>query len=327
MIGLELVIGLALLLGGGEALVRGSVAAATRLGVSKLVIGLTLVGFGTSMPELVASLRAALAGSPGVAMGNVVGSNIANVLLILGLAAVILPIAVDRRALRRDGAVLLAASAAMTALVLVGTIGRAAGGAFLGALVVYTVATYLLERRRASPVTDLYAAEADEFAERPISMGLAIVLTLGGIAGVIIGADLLVGSAIAIASAAGVSEAVIGLTLVAVGTSLPELVTSVLAAVRRHGDVAFGNVIGSNIFNLLGIAGTTALVSPLTVPAQIARFDVWIMLGAAVALTVFAVTAARISRTEGMVLLAGYALYLAVQIVPGLRAPLGLAAL
>jgi cation:H+ antiporter len=324
MIWIELIAGLVLLLGGGEALVRGSVAAATRLGVSKLVIGLTLVGFGTSMPELVASLQAALSGAPGVAVGNVVGSNIANVALILGLSAAILPMTVNRRALARDGTVLILASLAMVAVVLTGWMGRGAGLAFVVVLLAYTGGTYLAERRRPSPAGDVYAGEAAEVAAPGMSMPAALLWALGGIAGVVLGADFLIGAAISIARAAGLSETVIGLTLVAVGTSLPELVTSVMAALRRHGDVAFGNVVGSNIFNILGIAGTTALVTPLRVPAQIAVLDIWVMLAAAGLLAAFAATAGRIGRAEGGVLLLGYLAYLAVQLAPGLRATLGL---
>ena len=323
MIWLELVGGLLLLLGGGEALVRGSVAAATRLGVSKLLIGLTLVGFGTSMPELVASLQAALAGSPGVAVGNVIGSNIANILLILGISTILLPIATSREAFRRDGSVLIGASLLMTGIVLGGSLGRGAGLILLALLLAYTVFSYITERKGGGAAA-LHEAEADEVAPEGMSVGAGLLLAAGGIAGVVFGASLLVGSAIEIAQAAGLSEAVIGLTLVAVGTSLPELVTSVMAAIRRHGDVAFGNVVGSNIFNILGIAGATAVVSPLSVPEQIVRFDTWVMLGAAVLLAIFAVTGWRVSRREGAVFLGLYVAYLFVQLSPGARNALGL---
>ena len=316
MIWIELVGGLALLLAGGEALVRGSVGVATRLGVSPLVIGLTLVGFGTSMPELVASLEAALIGAPGIAVGNIVGSNIANILLILGVAAVICPVATSPGAFARDGSVLVGVSLLLVGVVLAGALGRLAGLAFIGLLLAYTGLAYRAERG-GGPSARRHTAEAAEVA--PAGMGLlpGSLITLAGIAGVVWGASLLVGAAIDIARAAGLSEAVIGLTLVAVGTSLPELVTSVMAALRRHGDVAFGNVVGSNIFNILGIGGVTAAVSPIAVPAQIADFDIWAMLGAAVLLAVFAVTGWQVSRREGAVLLALYAGYLAVQFLPG----------
>lgn len=302
--------GLALLLGGGEALVRGAVALATRLGVSKLIIGLTLVGFGTSTPELVASLQAALAGSPGVAVGNVVGSNIANILLILGLSVVILPVATQGDAFRRDGSVLVAATLFLLVAALWGGVGRIAGATFLGCLLAYTVATYLSERRQpASPTWTDAAATPDGGSTGP-SLSAALALAVGGIAGVVIGAGLLVDAAIVIARGAGLSETVIGLTLVAVGTSLPELVTGVMAALRRQGDVVFGNIVGSNIFNILGIVGVTSLVTPLKVPAQIRGVDIWVMVAATLLLVVFAVTGRRLSRREGIVFLLAYVAYI-----------------
>jgi cation:H+ antiporter len=323
LIWLSLATGLVLLLGGGEALVKGSVAVASRLGVSPLLIGLTLVGFGTSTPELVASLQAVLVGAPGIAVGNVVGSNIANILLILGVAAVILPVATTKEAFRRDGTVLIGVSLLMVAVVLTGSIGRWTGAGFLALLAAYTVWTYLTERRAPDASAALHAAEAEAVAPRGLSLPLALLLALGGIAAVLLGASLLVHAAIDIARAAGLSEAVIGLTLVAVGTSLPELATSAMAALRRQSDVAFGNIVGSNIFNVLGIAGTTAVVTPIAVPAEIVRLDIWVMLATALLLVVFAVTGWRVSRREGAVFLAAYAAYLAVQLAPGLRGWLG----
>lgn len=304
--------GLVLLLGGGEALVRGSVGVATRLGVSPLLIGLTLVGFGTSTPELVASLQAAHAGAPGIAIGNVVGSNIANILLILGISAIILPVATTKEAFRRDGTVLIAVTLLMLALVAGGTLGRGAGAIFLLLLIAYTVYTYVTERKSHTPSAVMHAAEAEEVTPRGMSLPMGLLIAFGGIAGVVIGASLLVGAAIDVAREIGLSEAVIGLTLVAVGTSLPELVTSVMAAIRRHGDVAFGNIVGSNIFNILGIAGATAVFSPIAVPQEIIRFDIWVMVAAALLLVGFAVTGWRISRIEGAVFLLAYGGYLAV---------------
>lgn len=322
MIFVQLAIGLLLLLGGGEALVKGAVAIARRLGLSPLVIGLTLVGFGTSTPELVASLQAALRGSPGIALGNVVGSNIVNIVGILGLTAVILPVATTRAAFQRDGAVLVGVTLLMCGLILFGTLPRSAGILLLVLLLAYTVGTYLGERnaRQApSAVRRTDGATETEQALPPrgrLSLARGVLLAVGGIAAVVFGADLLVGAAIVLARTAGLSEAVIGLTLVAFGTSLPELVTSVTAAVRRHTDVAFGNVVG--------IAGATAVLSPIAVPPEIARFDVWVMTGAALLLVLFAVTGWRVNRWEGGVFLAAYGLYLAVQFSPGARVALGL---
>ena len=321
----ELAVGLVLLLGGGEALVKGSVAVARRLDVSPLLIGLTLVGFGTSTPELVACLQAALRGAPGIAIGNIVGSNIANVLLILGLAAVIFPLATTKEAFRRDSAVLIGASLLMLGAVLLGALGRAAGIVFLVLLALYTIYTYLTERRRPDAAAEVRRAEAEAAAPaREMALWQGLLLAAGGIAAVVIGAGFLVDAAVVIARAAGLSETVIGLTLVAVGTSLPELVTGVMAAIRRQADVAFGNIVGSNIFNVLGIAGLTAVVSPIAVPPEIATLDIWVMLGAAVLLVVFAATGWRVARREGLVFLVCYAGYMAVLFSPGARAALGL---
>ena len=293
--------GFVALLLGGEAFVRGAVALATRLGLPPLVIGLTLVGFGTSLPELLTSLQAAWDGAPGIAVGNVVGSNTANVLLILGAAAVMSPIVVDARTFRRDGAVLMIASLATVAIVLSGEIGRAAGAVFVAALLGY-VAVALVSGRREGAGETVDAAR----------MGLAPALgwTAAGLAGVLLGARWLVAGAVDLAASLGVSEAVIGVTVVAVGTSLPELVTSVVAARRGESAVAFGNVVGSNVFNLLGILGITALAVPLRIPDEIAAFDIWVMLGAAAILVAAAVSGWRITRAEGAAMLALYAGYL-----------------
>ncbi|MGF1609271.1 MAG: calcium/sodium antiporter [Kiloniellales bacterium] len=321
---LALIAGLVLLAFGGEYLVRGAVALAKRLGVSPLLIGLTLVGFGTSCPELVASVQAALIGSPGIAVGNVVGSNILNILLILGITAVISSLATSPQVLRRDGMVLLGASLAMVAVCLVGAVGRLGGSLLVGALLLYLVFTYRTERAHPNGSAELHIAEAELVAPLPRSLWLAVVEALLGLAAVVGGAYLLVNAAIVIARQFGVSETVIGLTIVAGGTSLPELVTSVVAALRRHGDVALGNIIGSNIFNILGIIGVTALVRPIAVPDEIVRFDLWVMLAVALLLVVFAKTGWRLSRWEGAVFLAGYGVYLFALLSPDARELLGI---
>jgi len=282
---------------------------------------LTLVGFGTSTPELVASVNAAWIGAPGIAVGNVVGSNIANVLLILGVAALIFPVAVSKAAFRRDGAALIGASLVLTIIILTGALSRWAGVALLALLAAYTVYAYLSEARTAQ---EERGTDTAAVANPGVPLAIAVLFALGGIAGVIIGASLLVDSAVLIARSAGVSETVIGLTLVAVGTSLPELATSAMAALRRQGDLAFGNIVGSNIYNILGILGATGVIVPIAIPAEIAGFDVWVMLAAAVALAVFAITDWRISRREGAAFLLGYAVYLALLISPGFRAAAGI---
>jgi cation:H+ antiporter len=307
--------GLVLLGIGGELLVRGAVSLAEHWGVSPLLIGLTLVGFGTSTPELVTSVQAALADSPGIAVGNVVGSNITNVLLILGLTALILPIPAARAAFSRDGSMLGIATLACLAVVLVGEIGRSVGVLLLLALAAYVIASYLLERRSAGPSATLHTTEA---ALAPHLRGSVVLLLTGFVAGLLVtmlGAYLLVEGSIRLARGLGVSETLIGLTIVAVGTSLPELVTSTLAARRGHSDVALGNIVGSNIFNIFGILGVTALVQPIAAPAEIAGFDVWVLLASTAALLVVAVTSWRVTRLEGALLLVGYAAYLALKFV------------
>ncbi|MEM0907037.1 MAG: calcium/sodium antiporter [Pseudomonadota bacterium] len=316
---LTLAAGLVLLLVGGDALVRGAVGVATRLGVSPLVIGLTLVGFGTSTPELVASVQAALIGAPGIAVGNIVGSNIANILLILGIAAVLLPIKATREVLRRDGTVLLGASLMMVAVVLSGSLERWAGVALIVMLAAYTISSFIVAARRGvSPGDD------QPTTTWPRGFAISFAVTVAGIIGVVTGADLLVKSAVTLSERAGLSQAVVGLTVVAVGTSLPELVTSVMAALRRQGQVALGNIIGSNIFNIMGIAGATALVAEVPIPRQIVRLDVWVMLAAAALLVAFAAKGRGIDRREGAILLASYGLYLFLQFSPAARRALGL---
>jgi len=294
---------------GGEILVRGAVSLAKKFNVSPLIIGLTLVGFGTSTPELVTSVQAAFAGSPGIAVGNVVGSNIANILLILGIAAVLAPIAISPAAFKRDGTVLALAAALCAAAVMVGHLGLMGGMVLVGSLALYLGLTIYLERRRASAASAVYEAEADSVFEVWTSLWATSLLVLGGLVLTVFAAKYLVAGAISLAAALGMSEAVIGLTIVAVGTSMPELVTSVVAARRGQSDVAFGNVIGSNIFNVLGILGVTAILKPITVPPTIAQFDIWVMIAATGTLIVFARTGWRIGRLEGALFLTGYAVY------------------
>ena len=309
MLYLELSVGLILLLLGGDALVRGGVGIARRLAVSPLLIGLTLVGFGTSTPELVTSVEAAQRGSPGIAVGNVVGSNTANILLILGLAALIQPLATERQMLKRDGTAMLLAALACCVAVLLGTISRPAGVVLVLLLAAYVYATYRLERRTPAPAADGHALAASGEIRLPKGLCLGLLILAGGLGLTLLGAKLLVDSAIELAKAVGVSETVVGLTVVAVGTSLPELATSTIAAWRRHSDVAIGNVVGSNIYNVLGILGVTAVVKPIAVPGEIAAVDIWVMLAATLLLLLFAFTGSRICRAEGAIFLVGYIVY------------------
>jgi cation:H+ antiporter len=309
---LLLFLGIALLTCGGEALIRGSLAAARRLGVSPLLSGLLIVGFGTSAPELVVSVNAAIEGQPDIAIGNLVGSNISNILLILGICAVITPLAVKPLVLRRDAVTVVAASILFMVLVLVGgsALGRSDAAILLVALLMYIVWAYRSERFHAAPAGELHQAEAEEISADSMSVlwtviavGLGLMLLIGGSQVLLIGA-------IGVAEHFNVPEAVIGLTLVAVGTSLPELSISVIAAIRGHADVAVGNILGSNIFNILGILGVSALLQPLPVHARILQFDQWFMLGTSLLLLLFLYTRSRLSRLEGGVLLASYGIYL-----------------
>ncbi|MEQ8601053.1 MAG: calcium/sodium antiporter [Devosia sp.] len=312
--------GLVLLVVGGELLVRGAVQVATRLGVSPLVIGLTLVAFGTSAPELVTSLQAALANAPGIAYGNIVGSNIANALLIAGVAAIISPMMIASTALKRDGIVMLAVVTAFVAFAFVMPLGRGIGIVFVGALVAYVYLAFRQERSSAPQghgaiydkslalqQTDVGLAPSKRLGGSVVVSGL---IALGGLVLVILGGRFLVDGAVSLARGFAISETVIGLTIVAVGTSMPELVTSVVAGLRKQGDVAFGNIVGSNIYNILGIGGATALIVPGAVPAEIVDFDNFVMLGVTLLLVIFAWTGLRIGRREGAILLAGYAAYI-----------------
>lgn len=306
---LLLMLGVVLLTVGGEALIRGSLAAARRLGVSPLLSGLVIVGFGTSAPELVVSVDAALNQQPDIAIGNVVGSNIGNILLILGTCALITPLAVKPMVLRRDAVTVVAASILFIVLVGGSALGPGDAAIFLISLVAYLIWAYWSERLHASPSAELHKAEAEELTVLPKSVAWTVTILITGLLLLITGSQVLLLGAIGIAEHLGVSEAVIGLTLVSVGTSLPELSISVIAALRRHADVAVGNVLGSNIFNLLGILGVSALLQPLPIHARILQFDQWVMLGSSVLLLVFLYTGRRLSRLEGGVLLVGYGVY------------------
>jgi cation:H+ antiporter len=308
MMWLLLVAGLLLLLVGGELLVRGAVGLARGWRVSPLVIGLTVVAFGTSAPELVVSLNAALGGHADIVLGNVVGSNIANVLAMIGVAALFAPILIDGSTVRRDGTILLLVSMVFVGLCLRGSIDWPVGLAMVASLAAYTVWSFWAARRAQAPaIADL----GDEIEEAPSKPWLAMVFTVGGIGGVVLGADLLIDGAVKVARLAGLSEAVIGLSLVAFGTSLPEIATAGMAAWRGHSDLAIGNALGSNLFNILAIAGITALVVPVPVAAELLAFDLWVMLGVTVGLLLLLTVGRRIGRLEGTVLVGGYVLYIA----------------
>lgn len=307
-----LFIGLVLLTVGGEALVRGALAAARRLGVSPLLAGLVIVGFGTSAPELVVSLQAALSGSPAIAMGNVVGSNIANILLILGVSALIMPLVTHIKSLRRDGLTMLFATLLFMGLASFGGLGRIEGVLMLVVLASYLVWAYRTEREDvASPEAKLHQAESDEIETVPMTVPMTLLATIGGLAMLIVGANRFLLGAVGLGQELGVPEAIIGLTVVAVGTSLPELAVSIIAAIRKHADVAVGNIIGSNIFNILCILGVSSIITPLPLEGRLLNIDQFVMLAAAVILLLFLFFGLRLSRFKGAILLAGYVTYIA----------------
>ena len=310
---IQLIGGFILLFVGGEALVRGSVSLARRLHVSPLLIGATVVAFGTSMPELVVTLQAALRGSPGIAFGNVIGSNIANLLLIFGLAVAITPVMVSRQAAARDGATLIGATALLVVFVSFGTVVAWQGALMLVVLGVLTAASYWHERRIVGAAGSRHSQEAEERQHLPKSIWLAVLAALLGLAGVSIGAHLMVGAATIIARGLGITETVIGITVVAVGTSLPELATTVVAAYRRHAEVAIGNVLGSSVFNILAILGVVTVVTPLPVPDEIMHLDIWVLAGVTGLVMAAMLSGIRLGRPIGVLLLLGYAAFTAVQ--------------
>ncbi|MBL6940630.1 MAG: calcium/sodium antiporter [Rhodospirillales bacterium] len=313
MMYLKVLLGFVFLLGSADILVRGAVGLARRLDISPLVIGMTIIAFGTSAPELLVSMDAALAGSSAMALGNVIGSNMANMLLILGAAALFMPISIQPYALKNDAMMLLAASALFGWFCWSGPIGSWQGAVLIVLLVGFLIRAYLRESRNGGVSAEIYVEEVKDF-EGLTSLKIIWMAILAGLAGVIIGADLLVDGGVELARALGVAEEVIGLTVLAFGTSLPELAASVVAAMRGHTEVALGNVVGSNLFNVLAVIGTVALVTPLHVPAQVLDFDLWLMLGVTVALMPYLMGAWRIGRATAIVFLSAYGAYIFAQV-------------
>jgi cation:H+ antiporter len=306
-----LVLGLALLIAGAELLVRGASRLALRFGISPLVVGLTVVAFGTSSPELAVSVQAGLAGKADIAAGNIVGSNIFNVLFILGAAALILPLAVSQQLVRLDVPLMIAVSALFWIMALDGRIGRFDGLLLLAGIVAYTLFAVRQGRREGPAIESQYTRAFDAASGWLARLPVQLVLIAAGLALLVLGATWLVDSAVAIARALDVSEVVIGLTIVAAGTSLPEVATSVVAALRGERDIAVGNVVGSNLFNLLAIGGLAALVTPggLEVAPALARLDLPVMVAVAFACLPIFATGHRIARWEGALFVGYYAAY------------------
>lgn len=298
--------GFILLGGGGEGLVSGAVSLANRLKVPPLIIGLTIIAFGTSAPELMVSIQAAVQGQPDIAIGNIIGSNISNMLLVLGVSALIQPIIVQGKELHRDGVFMLLVTLGFCFVAFYGDITRPIAVGMVGVIVLYTI--YLYQLGGDEEITQEVSENPLAGSSIPVSL---IILVLGTIA-VVWGADLLVKGAVILAMEFGVSEAVIGLTVVAIGTSLPELAISVLAALRGHAALAVGNVVGSNIYNILLILGVTGLVHPIAIAPDFLKMDIWVLLGVS-GVTVFLLSYQQsISRVFGGLFLAGYIIYISL---------------
>lgn len=320
------VLGLGLLLGGAELLVRGAAGLAGRVGIPPLVVGLTVVAFGTSSPELAVSLQSAAAGQADLSLGNVVGSNVFNVLFILGVSAVVAPLLVSRQLVRIDVPVMIGVTLACWALGADGRVGRWEGVAMVVALVGYTVAQIRIGTREGNP-----DAPTPDGAGSPVDpppgespgprIPLQLLLIVLGLGMLTLGSRWLVDGAVQAATAMGISELVVGLTVIAAGTSLPEVATSILASIRGQRDIAVGNVVGSNIFNLLGVLGLSAVVAPdgVLVPPSALAFDFPVMAAVALACLPIFFTGMVIARWEGLVFLAYYAAYVAYLILQATR--------
>jgi len=306
-------VGLALLIAGAELLVRGASRLASGLGVAPLVVGLTVVAWGTSAPELAVNIQSTVEGVPGVALGNVLGSNIFNVLFVLGLSAVVAPLVVARQIVRRDVPLMIAVSLLFLLLALDGEIERLDGTILLSGLALYTGWSIWMARRESAPATDDARRANPQSRRSHGSAPFNVLLILAGLGVLAFGSRWLVEGSVAVAVALGVGKLVVGLTIVAAGTSLPEAATSIVAGLRGERDIAVGNIIGSNIFNILGVLGVTAVIArpSISVPDAALRFDVPVMIAVAVACLPIAVTGHRIARWEGALFLAYYLAFLA----------------
>ncbi len=308
MIFIQTVLGLVILLLGGDFLVRGAVALAQRLGVSALVISLTVVAFGTSAPELVVSIEAALGGISDIALGNVIGSNIANVLLVIGVPSLLYPTVCNAPLLRRNVSFAILISVLFMVLASSGLLVFWNGVVLVLVLLMFIAYSSSMDKNVAAVALEV-ATEVEQHTYKGMTAFQSALFLVGGLCGLLAGAKILIDVSIAIARAAEISEAVIGLTLVAVGTSLPELVTAMIAAVRRHSEVVVGTVLGSCIFNLTAVMGVTALVTDVPVSPGFLQVDLWLMLAALTLLSVFIFCRMPIARWAGVVYLTIYGGY------------------
>ncbi len=303
---IKILIGFVLLIYGAEYTVRGAVAIANKLNIPAIIIGLTIVAFGTSAPEFVVSISSAMKGSAGIALGNVIGSNIANVMLILGAAAMIYPIRANIKTFSRDYLFMMFVTILFAFFAKDGTFDNREGLFLLLLLAIFIFINYRNSKN----------SEDEESSVSPIanrSWAFVSLVTVGGLAGIIYGADLLVDGAVFVAKAFGVSEDIIGLTLIAFGTSLPELATTCMAAFRRQADVALGNIIGSNVWNIVLIMGASSSMVEIDVPTQFINFDIWVMILSSGFLLPIMYVSHKIGRLSGATYVLGYFMYIAVQ--------------
>lgn len=303
---LFILIGLVLLVVGAEGLVRGSSSVALRLGVTPLVVGLTIVAFGTGSPELAVSIGSALNGNSGLALGNVIGSNISNVALILGIAAVIKPLNVRAEIVRREAPIMVVITGFLWLLLYDGELGRIDGIILTGGAIAYTFLTYFLSKQKQTKGVEEEFEEA--YTQPKGAVWRDVVFIVSGLILLVLGANLLVNGAIAVAKYFGLSEVIIGLTVIAIGTSLPELATSAIAAKKGEADVALGNAIGSNVLNILAVLGITALIQPISLEG-VRTLDLGVMLGSAILLNVLLGRNFILDRLEGSILIIGYVIY------------------
>lgn len=305
--------GLFLLVKGGDWTIDAAAFLAERLGVSKLLIGATIVAFGTSAPELFTSVNANLSGFPGISLGNVVGSNIANILLILGAVALVYALRTDPREVRADLLMMGLATLILVGLMMYGIVTQWAGLGLFALLVAFVVFRFMTDK--GAGLSDLAEDAHDEgIDEKGIStIGWALLYLVGGLAALVVGSEVLVQGAVAAGGALGVPEAIIGVTVVAIGTSLPELSTCLAAAVKRQTSMIIGNIVGSNLFNILSIVGITAMIKPLAVDPTLADMEMWLMLGLTALLVVWLLTVAKIGRASGIAMLVAYLAFTAYQ--------------
>ncbi|MDD2839929.1 MAG: calcium/sodium antiporter [Rickettsiales bacterium] len=310
-----IIFGFSFLFLGGEMLIRGGVEISKRLGISAILIGMVVVGFGTSMPELLVSIKASSMGESDIVLGNIVGSNIANTLLVLGMAAIIMTVECKDKAIYRDSFAVMVVSISLMTLSHFHFISRFTGLLMLFSLLSYLFYSYKAERRDKSStvlshfIETTHEQEIDEFNSKQ-SLKMSILMSVGGMILLVFGADFLVKGASNLARQVGISEAVIGLSLIAVGTSLPELATSIMGSIRKNSDIVIGNILGSNLFNILGILGITSIIKPININSQIANFDIPLNMGISIILLFIIFLFKKVDRTVGAIFLIIYITYI-----------------